>query len=720
MAWAHSLNASGHRHDLVAHLRGAAARARSFAEPFAAGELAYRAGLWHDLGKFSPAWQDYLLASERDFELRGHGPDHKGAGAAFSRQSGIDIAALLIQGHHGGLQSRPYLSNWLHEKASTPATLAALRLAQESLPELASLPLWTPPALRNPRSVEMYLRMVFSCLVDGDFLDTEAHFDPAQAAARPPDHTLAELRARFERDQARFDSGPRDVVSTVRSEVYHACLEAAVQPRGFYRLTVPTGGGKTRSGMAFALAHAEEHRLARVVVAIPFISITEQTADVYRGIFERPGEAPSVLEHHSSRMDDGTEEGAPGESWQRLASENWDAPIVVTTTVQLLESLFARSTSACRKLHNLARSVILVDEAQSLPPALLETILDGLRFLVEHCGTTVVFSTATQPAFETITSFRDVGAREIVLQAPSHFAELKRVEYEWRTDEPVAWSDLAAEVACVSQALVVVNTKKHAVGLVDALEARTSGICHLSTLLCGAHRRQVLAEVRKRLQEGEDCRLISTQVIEAGVDIDFPVVYRAVGPLDSIIQAAGRCNREGRQALGRVVVFRPIDDSMPSGTYRTATGVTQALLRSDGFDPATDETARDYFRSLYSLTDSDPKGIQEMRKNLDYPAVAEAFRMIEDDTVQVVVTGYGTDEERLRVRRMLDQLRAGYGSPRLILRQLQPFVVSLRRKVAERYHNEGLIAELMPGIGEWLGEYDDVRGLVVGDPEYVF
>jgi CRISPR-associated endonuclease/helicase Cas3 len=331
----------------------------------------------------------------------------------------------------------------------------------------------------------------------------------------------------------------------------------------------------------------------------------------------------------------------------------------------------------------------------------------------------VVFSTATQPAFECIESFRGIRAREIVPQHAEHFERLKRVDFEWRVDEPASWDGLADDMAAHPRALAILNTKKHALALVDALEARAPGVVHLSTLLCGAHRRRVLAEVRRRLLAGEECRLVSTQVVEAGVDISFPLVYRALGPLDAIIQAAGRCNRAGEMERGNVVVFRPEDDGMPQGVYRTGTGVTRSLRHTAEFDPLTDATAREYFRQLFALVEPDADGIQEMRRRLDYPAVDAAFRMIDDDTEQVIVTQYGTQDERARVVERLEQLRRKRGSPRLILRELQPYMVSLRKREAERLRKDGFISEIMPGLGEWLGDYDETRGLVVGDPEYV-
>ncbi|MBX6724017.1 MAG: DEAD/DEAH box helicase family protein, partial [Dactylosporangium sp.] len=353
---------------------------------------------------------------------------------------------------------------------------------------------------------------MFSALIDADYLDTERHFEPSRAVVRQQGRILDRtLWERFIADQARRFGPPHDPVSQARDEIYRDCLDAAVRPPGLFRLTVPTGGGKTRSAMAFALRHALHHGQQRVIVAVPFLTITEQTTQVYRDIFEDAEvEHPIVLEHHSGVQTDAwTDEGFdPHQVWQRLAAENWDAPIIVTTTVQLFESLFGNRTSTSRKVHRLARSVIILDEAQALPRDLLEPILDVLRELCAHYGTTVVLSTATQPAFEVIEPFRSLHATEIVREPERHFASLRRVHYEWRTDAPVDWKEVAAWLRREPQALAIVNTKRDALALLDVLDDPDA--LHLSTLLCGAHRRQVISTVRQRLIEGKPCRLIAT------------------------------------------------------------------------------------------------------------------------------------------------------------------------------------------------------------------
>ncbi len=722
---AHTKNSLGKRHDLVEHLRAVADLAAEHAGAFGAEELARYLGLWHDVGKFNPKFKEYLLRCEADPSAKGTGPDHKAAGANIALQH-LDMLALLMQGHHGGLHSPTEMQTWLEKKKAEDvggAVQAAIETARRVLPDLEPTgQLTVPPYTESgPTAAELFLRLLFSALVDADFLDTEAHCNPDRTELRGSGVSMEELWRRLEAKQPSVKGQGSHDVAQARNEIYEACLSAAEKPPGLFKLTVPTGGGKTRSGMAFALRHAMRYGHKRVIVAVPFISITEQTAQTYRKIFD-PGsddeERPIVLEHHSGgRQEDEEDDYHPAKVWQRLASENWDAPVVVTTTVQLFESLFAKGTSQCRKLHRLAHSVIILDEAQALPAHLLRPILDALGQLCKHYGTTVVISTATQPAFDTIPDFRDMEATEIVPDAARYFRDLKRVDYDWRMGSAMSWDEVAATMRVERQALAIVNTKKDAMALLDALgvpDTLDGGgdgrALHLSTLLCGAHRSHVIEEVKRQLDAGEPCHLVSTQVIEAGVDLDFPVVLRALGPLDGIIQAAGRCNREGKMDRGRVIVFQPEGGGMPPGAYRTGANITRALLGQGNLDPNDPAHSRRYFEMLFSTLDIDRESIQKLRARFNYPEVDGSFRMIDDDTESVVVP-YGSAKQRREVEAVLNRLRYGGSNSRFVMRKLQPYVVSLRTRQAQR--DRDLIEPIVPGLGRWIGEYDDeVRGLV--------
>jgi CRISPR-associated endonuclease/helicase Cas3 len=669
------------------------------------------AGLWHDVGKLDPDFQEYLNgAIER-------GPDHKMAGTQLATLNDADFLAFVIAGHHGGLPSSGDLRAKLSDDGVQGRTARVMELLKTELPDYRTITKITPPGwLRGRTPTEFFIRMLFSALVDADYLDTEAHFHPELSSARYRDVDLAELWTRFDQHQSAWSMVPPSNLNRARLDIYDHCLRAAEMPPGFFRLTVPTGGGKTLSGMGFALNHALKHGLQRVIVAIPYTSIIDQTADVYRGVFGNG----VVLEHHSAVQIDDADTDPRGEpEWHRLATENWDARIVVTTTVQLFESLFANKPSRCRKLHNVARSVIVLDEVQMLPPALLQPILDVLKELVAHYQVSVVLCTATQPALEygsgLARGISDV--REIIPDASRLFGELRRTVYDAES-RAMTWEVIAGLLRSTPQALAVVNTKKDAMSLFQALDDPEA--LHLSTLLCGAHRRLVLEEVRDRLRDGRQCRLISTQVVGAGVDVDFPLVLRAMGPLDRIVQAAGRCNREGRlPELGRVVVFDPTEGGLPKGPYTSATQITHRLLLEDGFNFEDPEIFQHYFSQLWQVVDTEARKIQSARNDFDYPRVAELFRMIPDETVPVVVRYGRSVEELAEVDSLLAGLRNRTYNPRILIRELQPFFVNIYAHSLADLSSQGLLIPVIPGIWEWSGRYDEKLGLTLArrDPE---
>lgn len=725
MPYAHSRNASGEYHDLVDHLRGVAVLAEEFATPLDAGHLARFLGLWHDIGKFHPDWQRYLQDCEADTRHRGHGPDHKAAGAHLASEH-VQPLSLLVQGHHGGLHSPTEFRAWIHEKLSGTAVSDAILAARAAIPDLEpNATLSVPrPAWSDKRAADVFLRLLFSALVDADYLDTERHLLPERTSHRGPEVGLETLWQRFQDHQRMLTEQPDTPVNRVRREIAHICLTAADQPPGLFRLAVPTGGGKTLSAMGFALRHALRRGHQRIIVAVPFITITEQTADVYRRVFSRADDStPAVLEHHSgvgaeasTESDDG--DFRPAAGWSRLAAENWDAPIVVTTTVQLFQSLFANRPAAMRKLHRLARSVIILDEAQALPKHLLDPILDALRHLCAGYGCTVVLSTATQPAFEVLPAFADLDAREIVPHPERFFTQLRRVSIDWHVDPALSWAEIADILRPEARSLAVLNTKRDALALLDALADPAA--LHLSTLLCGAHRRQVIADVRHRLAANRPCRLVSTQVIEAGVDLDFPFALRAMGPFDSIIQTAGRCNREGRLAtLGRVVVVQPVEGGLPrGGAYGLSTDITRTFLGAGPLDPDDPAQVHKYFVRIFGSLGrhgTDEPGIQALREAFDFPEVARLFRMIEP-TDGVVITQYGSPEDRAWVHDALRNLRRGAPHARFLLRRLQPYLVSIYSHQVRQFQRQNLLTEVEPGLWEWLGDYDPVRGLVADRP----
>jgi CRISPR-associated endonuclease/helicase Cas3 len=478
---------------------------------------------------------------------------------------------------------------------------------------------------------------------------------------------------------------------------------------------VPTGGGKTLSALAFAFRHSEQHGLRRVVVVIPYTSIIEQNAAVYRDALG----TENVIEHHSN-LDPKRQEAAYGhELTQRhaLASENWDAPVIVTTTVQFFESLFSNKPSHCRKLHNIVQSVIVLDEVQSLPPEFLTPIIDALNELVAHYGCSVVLSTATPPALSAREGFDGLtGVRPIFHPDPS-ILPLPRVFFSWPDVDapPEDWGVLATRIAGEPRVLAIVHKREDARVLTQAVsQLADKPVFHLSALMCPAHRLAVLADIKTALSRVGVCRVISTQLVEAGVDLDFPVVFRALGGLDSMVQAAGRCNREGRLSeLGRVVVFRA-PSKPPMGTPSKGLQAVEALLREAGgqLDVAAVGMFERYFRMLYGVCNLDAKSIQTARQNLEFETVAHNFTLIEDGFSVPVVVPFADSENRLA------RLRSA-GPNRETLRALQPFTVSIYPRDVQRLQTSGaleLVAETVHGLSKPFHHlYDSQLGLVVNE-----
>jgi CRISPR-associated helicase Cas3/CRISPR-associated endonuclease Cas3-HD len=649
--------------------------ATKFAANTSWGDEAALAGLLHDLGKYADRFQARLKGQDS-------GLDHWSQGAWVALFDHRTIAAALaIQGHHVGLQRATEgalrLMNLQSLTQNHPFRLALsdtdhIRLKQRAEadgllfhePTQTALPLKSGMAQAVANMLDV--RLLFSCLVDADFLDTEAHFEGDAQGKRPrPDGpkldasaALAALDAHMAK--LRSATGAQTEVRQAREALWSAAEHSGQMQTGLFTLTAPTGSGKTLSMLKFALEHAARNNLKRIVLAVPFLSVIEQTAREYRKIFKSFPDN-FVLEHHSlaglgveaERHDT---EGA-SESQRRLLAENWDAPIVLTTNVQLLESLFSNRPSSCRKLHNLMESVILFDEAQSLPSGLAVPTLAALSHLSSAYHSSVVFATATQPAFDTLHTAVTIHATqgwqpdEAVPDHAEMFRVLKRVEVFWpKNGEKCGWAELAADLRSddAKQVLCVVNLKRHVRTLLDELTG-TEGLFHLSTNMCAEHRRTVLNRVRKHLKYGKPCRLISTQCVEAGVDLDFPLVYRALAPLEAIAQAAGRCNREGKLneqgRLGEVVVFEPNDEKelrwcYPTHAYYQAAEVTRTMLALHGDlninDPAL---FRDYYRRLYDLNNPANlnQALNEAITALDFPEVAKHYRLIDQNTIQVLV-----------------------------------------------------------------------------------
>jgi len=687
-------------HPLAVHLRNVAQMAAGFAAKFSASSWAYLAGLWHDLGKYKSDFQTYLCTTaDASIEAKPGKVNHSSAGGilAIERFGKVGrILSYLILGHHTGLP------DWQSEK--NPRASLYNRLSESHHLEKimdAHIPkdILDPPQPKESAkssgelSRSMWLRMLFSCLVDADFLDTEAFMEPERSARRRGYPTLAEMEPFFEKYMAEKTVNAADIyVNRLRAEVLLACREKAIQAPGLFTLTVPTGGGKTLSSLAFALKHALMHGKNRIIYVIPYTSIIEQTADQFRAIF---GE--NVLEHHSNLDVDPSKENARS----RLASENWDAPLIVTTNVQFFESLFASRTSRCRKIHNIVNSVVILDEAQLLPPDFLKPVLEVIKELQQDYGVTFLFSTATQPALgpHVTMDYKFSGIpdlREIIPDPLALYGQLRRTSVEVIDGlaAPLSWNALASRFTVHDSVLCIVNRRDDARILWEKMPA---GTFHLSALMCGAHRSERIVEIKESLVAKQTTRVVSTQLVEAGVDFDFPVVYRALAGLDSVAQAAGRCNREGLLAQGIVHIFLP-ESTIPAGHLRQAAEIGRQLLVEDATDPLSPKRFESFFKQFYWLRAGrlDREGILGMLANdpelrISFRTAAERFRLIDENAYAPVLVHYGKGS------RLIETLRH-QGPERWLLRQLQRYVVNLPRYVHTKLLAEGAIEEVHPGI----------------------
>lgn len=558
--YAHTVESKGPEdwQHLEEHLCNVSELTAKFAGAFNASEWGRIIGLLHDVGKYRPEFQEKL---QKQSARR---VDHKGVGAKAVHERLDNPGKLMsycIAGHHGGLPNGGYSSSFggatlkdlIQQAVDLPAEAQHI-LTNLNMPDLPFQP-------KEAFQLTFFVRMLFSSLVDADFLDTEAFLEPDKAKHRLPGPVLEDLQEKLDRKLATFI--PEGRINVLRAEILNHSINQADQEPGLFTFTVPTGGGKTLSSMAFALKHAVKYGLRRIIYVIPYTSIIEQNARVFRDIFP----PDTVIEHHSNFdhgiFDENKDQYGSGLR-HRLACENWDFPVVVTTNVQFFESLYAAKPSRCRKLHNLVGSVIILDEAQMLPVEYLRPCLKVLDELSINYKASIVLCTATQPALNKRDDFKYglEGIREIAPDPKRMHKEFLRTRLE---DVGILSLSEVADYICErKQILCIVNTRARSGKLFDLIK-NEPGARHLSALMCPVHRSQILREIKDNLKQGEPCRLISTQLIEAGVDISFPEVIREYSGLDSIVQAAGRCNREGENAgLGKVSVFMPEEGLAPA------------------------------------------------------------------------------------------------------------------------------------------------------------
>lgn len=727
-------------HLLIDHLNGTAEISERFAAQFQSADWGRAVGLLHDFGKARSQWQQYLCnksgySAEYDAEAHLEGKPGKIPHAIYGAKIAEELLgkgfgrllSYCISGHHAGLP------DWSSSEGSGQSSLQYQILQVKNFEEIPhdylemiqkNKPTSIPWKFNHGLDCSLWIRMLYSCLVDADFLDTEGYMNHDNSILRANFCNMHELRSRFNlsMDQLEHHS-EKSEINRIRNSILQKCMTRAEDDQGVFALSVPTGGGKTLSSLAFAIHHAIKHDLKRIIYVIPFTSIIEQNADVLRGAV---GE-DQVVEHHSNISEDDTTPQL------RLASENWDAPITVTTSVQFFESLFSSKPSRCRKLHNIAQSVVILDEAQLVPTEFLEPILQTMQLLVDHYHVSFVISTATKPAFHKHTTGDRVfpgltQIKEIIGDAQEVnklYRSLKRCEVIMPDDFDQASSleDIAEELKQYQQVLCILSDRTSCRELYDLMP---EGTYHLSALMCGQHRSEKIQEIRKALQCGEPIRVISTQLIEAGVDVDFPVVYRAMAGADSIAQAAGRCNREGKLPdKGEVVVFLP-PRRPPLGILRKAADTTRSLYHKTNFDLTNIEDFDRYFTELYGKANSldsygistllDPMKNDPSELSIFFRTASSRFSIIDDSKQKSIIVRYGASSG------LIDQL-GRTGPNRSLMRQLQRYTVNIYLNQFTELLKRGDIEEVHPNIFALSTEmlYSKFTGLLVNglpfDPE---
>lgn len=706
------------------HLKNVAEKARDFAKEARPGdvefaEAAYAAGLLHDLGKYRSEFQEMI----RNQRQKSEATRHKQMGAQYALGKGRRDLPFAIMGHHGGI---PNIADLVNDGNAVKAVVNEIFPAAEAdCPEIAvSLRAWGSGIAAV--DVDLRVRLLFSCLVDADWLDTsdfQSRRKGWPVPSAPPALEAASLLPKVLSFIAgRAGQCKNSDVAQIRAEVLAAAMESGGRGTGIFSMTVPTGGGKTLSSLAFAIAHAAAHKLRRIIYVAPYLSIIEQNAEVFRAAL---GDSAGnlILEHHSlvepGKGGKSQADGPESEAAQRLA-ENWDAPVVLTTSVQFYESLFSNVPGRCRKLHNIARSVVILDECQTLNPSLSGPTCQMLEQMTGFLGCTVVLCTATQPAWKKDDNIFPFGLREIREMIPAElrlFDRLKRVGAVWPGPDlhPTSWPEIAEKMVARGQAACVVNTRKAARDLYNELRnAGAANLFHLSTSMCPAHRLTVLGRLRKSLVAGEDCLLVSTQLIEAGVDIDFPFMLREMAPLESIVQAAGRCNREGSLGQrGELLVFKSVDGGLPRDNwYRNGTAIVEQHFIRAGNPPDIHDPTHlaEYYRRLYPVGSTDSEGIIPLRNGFGFKDVAERYRLINEGTSSVLISNW--EPAREVVERLVGEIRQN--PSRRAYRELQRYSINVyEHELRQMINNDVVEMDYLPGLNRCDLPYDGAMGFVL-------
>lgn len=678
------------------HLIGTAELSGEFAAKFGKQDWGYCCGMLHDIGKYSADFQG-KIRGEHERKV-----DHATAGARVCNEKGGKYKFLeyCVAGHHAGLADfggefdNGGDSTLMGRRKKKISDYMAYQ-SEIEIPEITSDPFDLRKTTNPDFSLSVFMRMIFSCLVDADFLDTEAFMNEGKAERNSGESVKVLLEKLENHIFEWLQNQDTETVNGRRSEILRHCLEKGKSEKGLFRLTVPTGGGKTIASLAFALRHVVANRMDRVIYVIPYTSIIEQNAKVFREIL---GDE-NVLENHCNVDYESTDELRE----MQLATENWDKPVVVTTNVQFFESLFANKSSKCRKLHNIANSVIIFDEAQMLPNEYLKPCIAMIEELINHYRTSVVLCTATQPALKSFFQSK-ISATELCPRMHEQFEFFKRTLFE--DIGIVAEKFLISKLREEYQALCIVNTKKRAQSIYKELKG--DGVYHLSTSMYPAHRKYVLEEIRKRLQKNEKCILISTSLVEAGVDLDFQSVYRELAGVDSMIQAAGRCNREGWRKVenSKVFIFRFEEKENVLG-QRQQIDVAKSLL-ADGRELSDMETIIKYFEMLYHIKgDSlDKKKILDefTNKNMKYNfvKVGKEFKLIEQNTKTIFINREETASKILLELQCKGFTRSG-------MRKASQYCINIYDQTFDKMYGAGMLRPVAENMEDFYVLTDNSR-----------
>lgn len=676
------------------HLFGTAELAGKFAERFEKGDWGYFCGMLHDIGKYSFAFQDKILSDSNKMV------DHSTAGARVCWEKGgmYPFMSYCIAGHHAGLpdygsSSDPGSAPTLEGRRKKRIEDYSAYKKEIEIPEIKTRPFYDTHIPNPDFSLSVFIRMIYSCLVDADFLDTE-NFMSNGGVQRESGERMEILLERLKKHVSDWlATEETDTVNGRRTEILRNCFESGQMERGRFQLTVPTGGGKTVASLAFALEHAVKNHMDRVIYVIPYTSIIEQNAEVFRNIL---GDE-NVLENHYNIDYDGTEELKP----MQLASENWDKPVIVTTNVQFFESLFANKSSKCRKLHNIANSVIIFDEAQMLPTDYLKPCVAMIEELERHFRCSIVLCSATQPVLTELLDNR-APFYELCPRVSEQFRFFERVSF--RKLGTISEEELSERLMGEKQALCIVNTKKSAQKIYKKLQAE--GVYHLTTAMYPKHRRRVLETIKNLLKEGKRCILIATSLVEAGVDLDFCSVYRQVAGVDSMIQAAGRCNREGkRKAKESFAYIFEFEKKERVPGQQLSIDVSKLLMK-EGKDLFSLAGIEDYFKYLYHFKGEslDKKRIMEKFRNRRYhfAQAAENFKLIEENTISIFISQEKEAQELLR------QIR-GQGYTRTGMRKAGQYCVQLYESDIEKLRGAGMLRPVSEDIEDFFELKDNMQ-----------